>query len=644
MMLRQIRSLVPLAALVAVAACASTPAVQTTTQTDMVEWPAYNGERDMRYSPLSQIDASNVRDLQVAWEWESVPVLGDDREFRNQSTPLMIEGTLYFSAGTERQVIAADARTGETKWVYRYEDERNEIAPRANSGRGVSYWSDGDDERIFVVTPGFWLIALDAETGRPIPSFGDNGLIDLKAQLGYPEDSVIGASSPPAIYQDVVAVGPALAVGLAPVSRNNVEGSVLAFDARTGEERWRFETIPEEGEFGMETWENRSWEYTGNVGVWAPIAVDHVRGLMYLPVEAPTGDYYGGHRLGDNLFSSSLVAVDALTGRRVWHFQIVHHDIFDYDNPTAPLLADFTLDSGERVEAVVQLTKQAFAYTFDRATGEPVWPIVERPVPASDTPGEVASPTQPIPTLPEAYDLQSLTYDDLVDFTPELRAAAVEAVRPYRLGELFQPASVRDAADGTIGTLLAPGTLGGTNWEGGAFDPQTGTLFVGSHTNPSVLTLVNDPDRSDMDYILSYGRAPSAEGLPVIKPPYSRITAIDMSSGEHAWVQAAGDAPDNIRNNPALEGIDIGRTGTPGARPVMLATASLLFSGEGSGGQSYLHAWNKRTGELVHSVALPAPVTSNPMSYAIDGKQYISFWIGGVPEDVRSRLVTLTLP
>lgn len=625
--------------------CASSgPAALAPADAGMVEWTAYNGEQGMRFSPLSQIDRSNVADLQIAWEWDSTPVLGEDTEFRNQSTPLMVDGVLYFTAGTERQVIAADARTGETLWVYRFEDPRNEIAPRANSGRGVSYWTDGQDERIFVVTPGFWLVALDPETGTPVASFGQNGMVDLKRSLNYPDDSVIGASSPPAIYQDVVAVGPALAVGLAPPSRNNVVGSVLAFDARTGEERWRFVTIPQEGEFGNETWENGSWEYTGNVGVWAPITVDHDRGLMFLPVEAATGDYYGGHRPGDNLFSSSVVAVDALTGERVWHFQTVHHDILDYDNPTAPLLANFRLESGEEVEAVVQLTKQAFAYVFHRETGEPVWPIVERPVPQSDTPGEHSSPTQPIPTRPAGYDLQGITVDDLIDFTPELRSEAVEAVRPYRLGALFAPASVRDAPDGTQGTLSAPGTLGGTNWEGGAFDPTTGMLFVGSHTNPAVLTLVSDSSRSDMDYILSYGRLPQVQGLPIVKPPYSRITAIDMSTGEHAWMAPAGDAPEAIKNNPALQGIDIGRTGSPGARPVLLATASLLFTGEGSGGQAFLHAWDKLTGELIHSIPLAAPVTSNPMSYAIDGKQYIAFWIGGVPEDVRSRLVVMALP
>lgn len=606
------------------------------------EWREYARDSGSRYSPLDQIDASNVNRLQVAWEWESSTALGDENEYRNQSTPLMIDGVLYFSAGTDRVVIAADARTGETKWIYRHDDHRNAGAPRANSGRGLSYWEDGSDRRLFLVTPGFHVVALDPATGTPISNFGSNGVVDLKAMLGVPDDAVIGASSPAAIYEDVVAIGPALAVGLAPPSRENVNGAVIAIDARTGQERWRFRTIPREGEFGADTWEGGSNEYTGNAGVWAPITVDHDRGLMYLPTEAATGDYYGGHRHGDNLFSTSLVAVDALTGERVWHFQIIHHDIFDWDNPTAPILADVEVD-GQPREVVVQLTKQAIAYVFDRGTGEPIWPIVETPVPQSDVPGERSSPTQPIPTKPAPYDRHGVSIDDLIDFTPELRAEAIEAIKPYRLGPVFSPASLRDAPDGTQGTLTLPGTLGGTNWEGGAVDQETGILYVGSYTNPAVLSLVPGGDRSDMDYIMISGRVPRIQGLPLIKPPYSRITAIDLNTGDHVWMVPAGDTPESIRNNPALEGIDIGRTGSP-ARPVVMVTKTLVFTGEGQGGQPYLHALDKATGETVFSYELPAPVTSIPMSYEVDGKQYLAFWIGGVGEGVRSTLVTLALP
>jgi quinoprotein glucose dehydrogenase len=607
------------------------------------EWREYARDGGTRFSPLTQIDASNASRLAVAWEFAAETVLGEENEYRNQSTPLMVNGTLYFSAGTQRNVIAVDARTGRQKWVWKMEDPRIDTAPRANSGRGVSYWTDGREERIFVVTPGYRLVALNPETGQPIRSFGANGEVDLKRLQGVPENAVIGNSSPAAVFEDVLIIGPALAVGLAPVSKENVVGEVLAIDARTGQERWRFRTIPRPGEFGADTWENDSWRYTGNTGVWAPITVDSERGIAYLPVEAATGDYYGGHRLGDNLFSSSLVAVDARTGRRIWHQQMIKHDIYDWDNPTAPILADFTVN-GRRVNAVVQLTKQAFAYVYDRATGEPIWPIVDRPVPQSDTPGERSSPTQPIPTKPAAYDRQGFTTDDLLDFTPALRAEALEAIKPFRLGALFAPASLREHPDGTQGTLTLPGTLGGTNWEGGAFDPSTGLLFVGSHTSPAILSLVPGGDRSDMDYIMISGRVPRIQNLPLVKPPYSRITAIDLNTGDHAWMIAAGDTPDDIKNNPALQGVNVPRTGTPGARPLLLATATLLFAGEGQGGQPYLHAIDKRTGNVVHSVRLDAPVTSKPMSYSVDGKQYVSFWIGGVAERVRSRLVTLALP
>lgn len=631
----------------ALAGCAAGTAGSTAMQpgaqpsAEAREWREYAHQSGTRYSPLEQINASNVSRLQPAWEWEATQLLGEEREFRNQSTPLMVDGRLFFTAGQARSVIAADAKTGETLWTFTFDDPRNEIAPRANSGRGVSYWEDGDDKRILVVTPGFYLFALDAETGERIPSFGDNGSIDLKAVLGYPDDAVIGASSPPAVYQDVVMVGPALAVGLAPPSRENVRGSILAFDARTGAERWRFHTIPRGTEFGADTWEGGSEMYTGNAGAWAPITVDDERGIAYLPIEAATGDYYGGHRPGDNLFSSSLVAVNALTGERIWHFQMIHHDIFDWDNPTTPILGDVTVN-GQRRPVVVQLTKQANAYVLDRVTGEPIWPIVERPVPQSDIPTEVSSPTQPFPTKPAPYDRQGFSEDVLIDFTPELRAEALEAIKPFRMGEFFTPASLADAPDGTQGTLTLPGTLGGTNWEGGSFDPETGMLYVSSHTTPAVLRLVSDPDRSDMDYIMAYGRVPSVQGLPLVKPPWNRVTAIDLNTGDHAWMTPAGNTPEEVRNNPALAGVDIGRTGGF-SRPVLLTTATLLFMGEGGGGDNFLHVLDKRTGERITSIELPGEVTSIPMTYMVDGKQYVAFWVGTVP-DVPSRLMVMALP
>ena len=607
------------------------------------EWRAYNNEGGNRFTPLSQIDRTNVNRVGIAWEWDSAPVLGEDTEYRNQSTPLMVGGTLYFTAGRQRSVIAVDAKTGAQKWVWKMDEgERNQIAPRANSGRGVSYWTDGRESRIIVVTPGYFMAALDPSTGRQIPSFGQNGVVDLKAISGVSADAVIGNSSPPAIFEDLAIVGPALAVGLAPPSRENVKGSALAIDVRTGALRWQFHTIPRPGEVGHETWEDNSWEYTGNAGIWAPITVDHERGIAYLPVEDATGDYYGGHRPGDNLFSASLVALNARTGERIWHFQTTHHDIFDWDNPTAPLLADDLNVGGRIVDAVVQLTKQGMAFVFDRITGEPVWPIVERPVPQSDVPGEQTAATQPFTTKPEPYEMAGLTMDDLIDYTPALRAEALELIKPFRLGGAFAPAVVR--TEELRGTLTRPGTLGGTNWEGGAFDPTTGMLFVGSHGSPVVLSLVSDTARSDMNYIMAGGGVPRPQGLPIVKPPYSRITSIDLNTGDHAWWVAGGDTPEAIRNNPALAGVDLPRTGTPGARPVLLATPTLLFAGEGWGAAPVIRALDKRTGEEIWEFEVPGQIGSVPMSYEVDGRQYLAFWVGNPAAQLRSRLVTLALP
>jgi quinoprotein glucose dehydrogenase len=503
----------------------------------------------------------------------------------------------------------------------------------------------GTDERIFVVTPGFRLAALDARTGKPVATFGSGGLVDLKLLLGVsvdPDSAAIGSSSPPLVWGNTVVIGPALEMGLQPKSRTNVPGRVIAVDARTGALRWRFNTIPGRGEFGHDTWEGDSWAYTGNAGAWAPLSLDTKRGWVYLPVEAATGDYYGGHRLGDNLFSTSLVALDIRTGRRVWHYQVVHHDIWDYDNPTAPILADIRVN-GRRREAVVQLTKQAFAYVLDRVTGKPIWPIPEREVPPSDVPGEHASRTQPMPTRPAPFDRQGFSTDDLIDFTPELRAKALEAIRPYRLGGLFTPPSLANAPDGTRGTLSLPGTVGGGNWEHGAFDPETGMLYVGSFTNPAVLAMASVPQRSDMSFIMVGDAAPRVEGLPIVKPPYNRITAIDLDSGNHAWMQPAADTPDAIRNHPMLRGVALSRTGGF-TRPVILATKTLLFTGEGSGGAPILRALDKATGETLWSMRLEGAVTAQPMTYLHGGKQYLAVWTGSARRQPPTELVVLSLP
>ncbi len=608
-----------------------------------VEWPVYGGSLfAQHYSPLDQIDASNVANLRVAWRWSSAN-FGPRPEARTETTPLMVDGVLYATAGVTRNVVAIDARTGETLWMWRpNEGERFDRAPRKMSGRGVAYWSDGQgDDRIITVTPGFHLVALDARTGLPKQGFGKDGVVDMYEFLRGPKDNIeIGSTSPPLVVGDVIVVGPAHGVGARPNSRTQTKGDVRAFDVRTGALKWTFHTVPARGEFGYETWLDGSAEYTGNAGVWAPMAADPELGLVYLPVEAPTSDMYGGHRPGANLFGNSIVALNVETGERVWHFQQIHHDIWDWDNPTSPILIDVTVD-GRPVKALVQLTKQAFAYVLDRETGEPIWPIEERPVPQTDVPGEWTSPTQPFPTKPAAYDRQGFTEDDLVDFTPEIKAAALEAVKDLRLGPMFNPPSLRNAPDGTRGTLLLPNFGGGTNWEGGAADPETGIVYVGSTTNPAVFSVDEpEPGTTDMRYIFTGGQVPSPMGLPIVKPPYGRITAIDMNTGEHVWMKPNGRTPENIKNHPALRGLDLPETGKP-VRPVLLVTKTLLFAGEGWGGDPVLRAYDKATGEVVAEIELPGQAAAKPMTYMLDGKQYIVLAIG---RPGPAELIALTLP
>lgn len=599
-----------------------------------------------RYSDLDQINRDNVGELQIAWRWDSANY-GPTPEFKNETTPLYVDGVLYFTAGFRRDVVAIDAGTAETLWMFRFDEgERGEVAPRRNSGRGVSYWTDGrGDERVFVVTPGFHLIALDAETGRPVPDFGFDGVVDLKLGLDEPVDldaRNIGSSSPGMVFEDLIIIGPAFAGAGRPKTKEAVPGHVTAWDTRTGERRWIFHTVPKPGELGYETWADGSAEIAGHTGVWAPLALDEELGYVYLPVEVATSDYYGGHRLGDNLFSSSLVCLNARTGERVWHYQIVHHDIFEYDNPAAPILMDVTVD-GERIPAVVQLTKQAFAFAFNRVTGEPIWPIEERPVPPSDVPGERASPTQPFPTKPAAFDQQGVTEDDLIDLTPEIRAEALEIARQYRLGPLYTPPSLARAEDGTIGTIEIPGTAGGALWEGGAVDVETGILYVGTTTSPTLLALTHDPDYSELDYISAGLTVSGPRGLPLFKPPFGRITAIDMNTGEHLWMRPNGGTPPAIRDHPALAGVELEPTGSP-ARAVLLATKTLLFAGEGWRGEPYFRAYDKKTGEVVAELEIPAQATSLPMTYRHEGKQYIVFAAGDGETEHPAELIALTLP
>lgn len=611
------------------------------------EWRSYNRDPGgSRWSPLADVRADNVAQLGVAWKWSAT---SSQPDAKNESTPLMVGGALYFTSGIDRAVVSVDAATGAQRWRYALDEGRRATyAPRRGAGRGVSFWSDGRSSRIFVVTPGFHLVALDAATGEPVSTFGTRGIVDLKSLLGVTLDTTsaaIGNSSPPAVVGDVVVIGPALEVGLRPVSKHNVPGRVLAIDARTGALRWRFNTIPQRNEPGNETWLDSAWTFTGNAGAWAPISVDAKRGWVYVPVEAATGDYYGGHRPGDDLFSTSLVCIDARTGKRVWHYQLVHHDIWDRDIPTAPILADVMID-GRRREIVAQLTKQAYAYVFDRVTGKPIWPIVERAVPVSDVPGERSARTQPTPTRPRAYDRQTITEDELIDFTPALRAEAIAAIKPYRLGGPFTPPSLANAPDGTKGVLTTMGSLGGTNWEGGAIDPATGHLFIGSHIGVSVLALEPGGESSDMRYILASARTPTVRGLPLVKPPYGTVTAIDLRTGDRAWQVPNGETPDNVRNHAALAGLTIPNTGSS-ARPVMLATRTLLLTAEGYGGRPALRALDKATGRVIATIPLPGTVSSIPMTYRVRGKQYVALWvdpIGGRGTSGGATLVALAIP
>ena len=623
------------------------------------EWLNNRGDlASTSYAPLDQINRENVSKLRIAWRWKS-DNFGPTPEYYYRATPLMADGVLYTSAGLRRNVVAIDAVTGETLWMYRLDEgERGTRAPRRNSGRGVSYWrssNPSEDSRIFTISPGFQLIALDARTGQPVASFGKQGVVDLKAGLPRVDELVKtppGSSSPPVIVGDTVVVGVAFTAGGAPSSKNAVPGWVRGYDARTGAVKWTFHTVPQAGDFGLDTWLDDSWKYTGNTGVWTPFSADAARGYVYLPVEAATGDFYGGHRHGNNLFSDALVCLDANTGRRVWHYQIVHHDIWDYDLPAPPVLADITV-KGQKIPAVVQVTKMGMAFVFNRVTGKPVWPIKERPVPQTDVPGEKTSPTQPIPTRPAPYEPQGLKVDDLIDFTPQLKQQALEIVGHYRFGPSYLPPSIVDPAGKNLGSLLRPSLSGGSNWQGAALDPETGILYVSSISSVGPIGLHQDPKISDMSYVGTYGEGfPNGSlggpaGLPLVKPPWGRITAINLNSGDHVWMAASSETPEWARNNPVLAGITLPRTGSFD-QVGLLVTKTLLFAGEGSGlyraggGGNKLYAYDKATGTIVHQLTLPANQSGVPMTYEVDGKQYIVVAAGakGSPGE----LIALTLP
>jgi quinoprotein glucose dehydrogenase len=624
------------------------------------EWRSYGGDTgNTRYSPLDQINASNFNKLEIAWRFKTEN-LGPRPEYNLEGTPLMANGVLYATAGTRRAVVALDPATGELLWVHgESEGARGRSAPRQLSGRGLSYWTDGREERVLYVTPGYRLIALNAKTGQTVPSFGNNGVVDLKLDDDQEIDPItgeVGLHSAPVVAGDTVIVGAAHRSGGVPRSKKNVKGYVRGFDVRTGKRLWIFHTIPKPGEFGYNTWENDAADYTGNAGVWGQISVDEQLGMAYLGVELPTGDYYGGHRPGNGLFGESIVAVDLKTGQRKWHYQLVHHGIWDFDVPCAPMLVDITVN-GRTVKALAQPTKQAFLYMFNRETGEPIFPIEERPVEQSTVPGEKTSPTQPFPTKPPAYNRQGFAMSDLIDFTPELHAEAEKIVAHYKIGPIFTPPSL-SKAEGPIGTLAFATAQGGTNWAGGSVDPETGIAYVFSQKSLTNLSLVpNTNKNSDFAYVQgtategirsgggagsNASAAPgstnavrlSVQELPLFKPPYGQISAIDLNKGEILWQIPHGDTPDVVRNHPALKGLDIPRTGRAGIIGT-LVTKTLVIAGEAGtitapNGQkgAKLRAYDKVTGKDAGEVAMPAGQTGSPMTYMLNGKQYIVLAVG----------------
>jgi quinoprotein glucose dehydrogenase len=681
------------------------------------DWTHYTADvRGTKYMPLDQINGSNFNKMEVAWRFKT-DNLGTRPEFKLEGTPLAIKGVLYTTAGTRRSVVAIDGRTGELIWSHSYrEGNRAAIAPRQLSGRGVSYWTDGKgDERILYVTTGYRLVALNAKNGAMIQSFGDGGVVDLKKGAVFgkgqpidPETGEIGLHSTPTVVKDVLIVGSSFKEGMTVKTHNNTKGLVRAFDVKSGKLLWTFNTIPRPGEFGNDTWENESWGINGNTGVWTQITVDEEAGLVYLPVESPTSDFYGGHRPGNNLFGESLVCVDLKTGQRKWHFQIVHHPVWDYDLSSAPILMDINVN-GRAVKAVALPSKESFLYVFDRITGQPVWPIEERPVPQSDVPGEKTSPTQPFPTKPPAYARQSVGVDDLIDFTPDLNAEARRIVSRFKLGPMFLPPVV-SKVEGPVAALTIATTAGGTNWPGAGADPETHIVYAhASNHSVAPIGLIEPPAGfSDIRYVAGTagqpfveregpgfgsaadapqrggrggaaeagagrggrGAAPAAaapapttapgtagspgtpgappappqgggggglvvQGLPLLKPPYSILNAIDLDKGELKWQVPHGDTPDAVRNHPALKGMTIPKTGLPGSVGLVV-TKTLVVLGDPAVTTTpdhprgaMLRAYDKQTGKEVGAVWMPAPQSGSPMTYLANGKQYFIVAVSG---------------
>lgn len=633
---------------------------------DDVEWFTLgNDYAHTRYTSSSEISSENFSELEVMWEWDGAS-LG---AVSGRSTPSYINGTLYTVAGARRSVVAIDPKTGETLWSYRLPNTgRWEYSMRADYGKGIGYSEVDGKGVIYMITPGFFLTALDAETGAPLQGFGkpvpidgfpESGVVDLLADLGHPYDPYEGipletgyitGSSPPIVVNDTIIVGNSAEQGYHQSRIENVPGDILAYDKKTGDFKWKFNVIPKPGEYGHETWENDAWQWTGDVSSWAPISADVENDIVYIPTNGATIDYYGGFRPGDNLYGTSLIALNASTGERAWHFQMVHHDIWNYDNPTAPVLMDLNVEGQGEVPAVMQVTKQSFVYAFNRLTGEPIWPIIERPVPQSTVPGEVLSNTQPFPTKPEPYDIQGVSINDLVDWTPELRQQAINAFADYQMGPLFNPPIQRGHESGKRAAMFCPGGGGGANITAPAVaDPTTGYLYVSSHSACSPIQLVPG-EEADLQYeyptgttYSQYANGPGAgaprhaEGIPLYKPPYSRITAIDMNTGEHAWMIPTGETPARVQQVIDDNNLDVANTGTGALVPMVVTPTMLVYSDTKTDGTPMLYAIDKANGETISSIELPDRSRYGMSSWTHDGHQYIMLQTG-------SKLTAVALP
>ena len=636
------------------------------------EWRYWGADAwSTRYSALDQINGDNFSDLEQAWVWRG-DNFGPSVDYILRATPIYVGGKLFTVAGLSRTVVSIDPETGESLWLYREpHTTRWERSSRKNYGKGVAYAEIDGRGVIYLVTPAFFLHALDAETGRPLEGFGSQvplegwpstGTVDLLADLGHPWDPDYGIpdsigyitnTSPPIVVNGVVIMGNSNLTGRLDTRTENVPGDILAYDARTGEHLWKFNVVPRPGEFGHDTWENDAWRTSGNVNTWPPLSADIERGIVYITTDAPTNDYFGGFRPGDNLFGNSIIALDVKTGERLWHFQAIHHDVWDRDFPLPPQLVDLTVD-GVEIPALVQSSKQAFIYALNRVTGEPIWPIEEQPVPQSEVPTEQTSATQPIPTKPAAYEMQGITEDDLIDFTPAINSLAREIASEWRLGPMYTPPLHVSNSEGKKGSVFCPAAGGGSNIPGGSvMDPESGILYAASVKSCSAFVLVPGIERDavmtgqsgltvvDWHHSPVPGGFQGPQGLPMLKPPYGRITAIDMNTGEHLWWIPNGDTPERLKNHPLLAGVDLPNTGQPSHATAMV-TRSVLIYGEGRGGEPRIHAVNKRTGDRLGTVQLPGTTDTAPMTFMHEGVQYIVTAVSG--PNLPGSLVALRLP